>query len=284
MATTDFVTGDRFKTALTGFKQYCESTYVKPTVATTLTGSLTVTGTASLSPNGKYIFMGGNNASWDQKRIYFNNKSDATNKHNIYLYGGDGGSNVGFGIYNAATSKAVWRYYDQSGYKHIQCTKPFCEHITCIYNTKVSTDDTGTTSWSSQTEKKAPFNTTLTKARPTEGTSSLYRTSNGVRINENTVNYVEVSGQVYIEGTCSGTVFVYIYRSRTTDGTTTDTLMAECAHAYLQSDSNYTYNIPPMIISVKNQDMIYLKVKARDGNSISVYDQPKSYLTVSAIG
>ena len=276
MATTDFVTGDRFKTALTGFKQYCESTYVKPTVATTLTGSLTVTGTASLSPNGKYIFMGGNNASWDQKRIYFNNKSDATYKHNIYLYGGSGDSNVGFGIYNAATSKAVWRYYDQSGYKHVQCTKPFSEHVTCIYNS-------GSLSWDSQTEQKAPFNTTIA-VRPEGGTSSLYRTSNGVRINEDTVNYIEASGQVYIEGTCSGTVFVYLYRSRTTDGTTTDTLMAECAHAYLQNDSNYTYNIPPMIINVQNQDMIYLKVKARSGNSITAYTQPKSYLTVTAIG
>lgn len=273
MATSDLVTGDRFKTALTGFKQYCESTYVKPTVATTLSGNLTVTGEADIAPNGKYIFMGGNNSSFEQKRIYFTSTDNATYPHNIYLYGGSGDSNVGFGIYNAATSKAVWRYYDQDGYKYVQCTKPFSEHTTTIHHSQTA----GSTliSWSSQTEQKIPFDTTIS-VRPEEGTRTLYRTSGGVKIVED-VTYVEASGQVYIEGACTGTVFVYIYKN--------DTVVAEHAHSfYKDTGGNYTYNVPPVVISVTAEDMIYLKVKARSGHSITTYVQPKSYLTVTALG
>ena len=58
------------------------------------------------------IYMGGNKQTDDEKQIYFQSTSNATNPHSIRIYGGNGNSETAIGVYDNQNSRGIASYND----------------------------------------------------------------------------------------------------------------------------------------------------------------------------
>ena len=62
-------------------------------------------------------YMGGHERNDLEKNIFFNNTPNATNKHNVKIYGGSGESNSPFGVWDVAKNLPVFQYFDNNDYR-----------------------------------------------------------------------------------------------------------------------------------------------------------------------
>ena len=62
-------------------------------------------------------FMGGEAKNDNEKSINFTNTANATNKHNIKMYGGNGGSITSFGLWDAIKDLPIFQYFDGNEYR-----------------------------------------------------------------------------------------------------------------------------------------------------------------------
>ncbi len=62
-------------------------------------------------------YMGGQERSDAEKNIFFNNTSNATNKHNVKMYGGNGESTTAMGLWDVAKDLPIFQYFDQGEYR-----------------------------------------------------------------------------------------------------------------------------------------------------------------------
>ena len=60
----------------------------------------------------KNVFMGSDAINSEEKKIRFNTSSTATNSHDVYMYGGNGESEVAVGVYDAKNNLRAWSYND----------------------------------------------------------------------------------------------------------------------------------------------------------------------------
>lgn len=268
-----FVTGNQFQTSLSAYKTYCINNYVRNNTGNTLTGDLKVTGTCIPSADGSRIYMGGNGTNDLEKRIYYNNTGTGTYDHNVYFYGGSADSTVAFGLYDVNKSKVMMRYRDQSTDKFVELYAPYSHNAITIYNGSATS---GTFMTITTTDTKVPFNTTLTRPR---GGSLLSLNSNGVKIGQY-VNYVEVSGQLYVYDAIGASPLSITIRK---NGTAVNYV---CSDRYYSHKYN-TFTIVPIIIPVTEGDIITMYVKTFSSSTspaVNYHAQPKSWLTVTALG
>lgn len=60
----------------------------------------------------KNVFMGADATNNEEKKIRFNTGEDATNKHDVYIYGGNGGSEVAWGVYDGKNGLRIISFND----------------------------------------------------------------------------------------------------------------------------------------------------------------------------
>ena len=268
-----FVTGNQFQASLSAYKTYCVNNYVNKNTSNTLTGNLKITGTCMPSADGARIYMGGNGTSNLEKRIYYNNTGTGTYNHNIYFYRGSADSTVAFGLYDVNKNKAMMQYRDQSTDKFVELYAPYSLNTVTIYNGSATSGEFMTIT---TTDTKVPFNTTL--VRPRNGTL-LGLNSNGVKIGQY-VNYVEISGQLYVYDAIGATSLSITIRK---NGTAVNYI---CRDRYYSHKYN-TFTIVPIVIPVTEGDIITMYVKTNSSTTspiVKYHAQPKSWLTVTALG
>ena len=64
---------------------------------------------------GRYIYMGGSKATNTQKSLWYQTTDGAAKPHNVQVYGGNGETDVAWGVYDAKNGRHVIRYDDGKG-------------------------------------------------------------------------------------------------------------------------------------------------------------------------